>query len=136
MLVMITVLLWAGALSITDIRSRRLPNELTLGGAVVIVAGAAAAGHGPPAAAGAIALAGVYLVVHLCAPAAMGAGDVKLALGLGGLTGAFGIDVWAGAALGAQVLTVVAGLARGRGGAIPHGPAMCLASLAAVVTRL
>lgn len=134
MLAVTVVLLWTGALSIIDIRFRRLPNELTLGGAVVIVAGAAVAGHGAPAAAGASALAGLYLVVHLWSPAAMGAGDVKLALGLGALTGAFGIAVWTVAALGAQVLTAVIGLARGRGGAIPHGPAMCLASLAAVAT--
>lgn len=134
MLAVTVVLLWTGALSIIDIRFRRLPNELTLGGAVVIVAGAAVAGHGAPAAAGASALAGLYLVVHLWSPAAMGAGDVKLALGLGALTGAFGIAVWTVAALGAQVLTAVIGLARGRGGVIPHGPAMCLASLAAVAT--
>lgn len=134
MLAVTVVLLWTGALSIIDIRFRRLPNELTLGGAVVIVTGAAVAGHGAPAAAGASALAGLYLVVHLWSPAAMGAGDVKLALGLGALTGAFGIAVWTVAALGAQVLTAVIGLARGRGGVIPHGPAMCLASLAAVAT--
>ena len=43
-----------------------------------------------PALAGAAALAGLYLLVHLVAPAAMGAGDVKLAIGLGGLAGCFG----------------------------------------------
>ena len=73
MLAVTVVLLWTGALSIIDIRFRRLPNELTLGGAVVIVTGAAVAGHGAPAAAGASALAGLYLVVHLWSPAAMGA---------------------------------------------------------------
>ncbi len=35
----------------------------------------------------------------------MGAGDVKLAIGIGALTGAFGVDVWALAALGAPLLT-------------------------------
>ncbi len=62
----------------------------------------------------------------------MGAGDVKLALALGGLTGAFGADVWALAALAAPLLTALVGLARRRGGPVPHGPAMCLASLAAL----
>ena len=37
----------------------------------------------------------------------MGAGDVKLALGLGALTGAFGPDVWLLGALGAPVLTAL-----------------------------
>ena len=37
----------------------------------------------------------------------MGAGDVKLAIGIGALTGTFGVDVWALAALGAPLLTAV-----------------------------
>ena len=127
-----SVLVWAAVLSVIDIRHRRLPNLLTLGGAVVLPAAATVAARGPPAVAGALALAGLYLLVHLVAPAAMGAGDVKLALGLGALTGAFGTDVWALAALAAPLLTALLGLARGRGGPVPHGPAMCLASLAAV----
>lgn len=126
------VVCWAIALSAVDLRERRLPNVLTIPGAVVIPVGAAVAGRGVPAVLGGLGLAGLYLLVHLVVPAAMGAGDVKLALGLGALTGAFGIGVWALAALGAPVLTTVAGLVRRRGGAIPHGPAMCLASLVAV----
>ena len=126
------VVCWAIALSVVDLRERRLPNVLTIPGAVVIPVGAAVAGRGVPAVLGGLGLAGLYLLVHLAVPAAMGAGDVKLALGLGALTGAFGIGVWALAALGAPVLTTVAGLVRRRGGAIPHGPAMCLASLVAV----
>ena len=98
--------------------------------------GAAAFGRGWPALAGSVALAGLYLVVHLAAPAAMGAGDVKLALGLGALTGAFGVDVWALAALAAPLLTALVGLARRRGGPLPHGPAMCLASLGAVAPSI
>lgn|ERR1700682_4310436 len=79
----VAVVVWAVALSIYDIRQRRLPNLLTLPGVVVILAGAAVAGRGVFALAGAAALAGLYLVMHLLAPAAMGAGDVKLAIGLG-----------------------------------------------------
>ena len=88
-----------------DIRDRRLPNCLTIPGAVVILVAAAAAGRGMPAVMGAAALFAVYLVVHLLAPAAMGAGDVKLAIGIGALTGSFGVDVWALAALGAPLIT-------------------------------
>jgi leader peptidase (prepilin peptidase)/N-methyltransferase len=125
------VLLWLALLSGYDIGQRRLPNWLTLPGAAVLLAGAAWAGRGWPALAGAAALAGVYLAVHLLAPAAMGAGDVKLALGLGALTGSFGVEVWLLAALGASVLTAVWALSRGAR-AVPHGPAMCVASAAAV----
>lgn len=125
------VLVWAAALSVTDLRCHRLPNALTLGGAAVLLAGAAVCGRGLPALVGGVALSTQYLIVHLAAPAAMGAGDVKLALGLGALTAAFGIEVWALAALAAPLLTVLLGLARRRGGPVPHGPAMCLSSLAA-----
>ena len=126
---------WALALSAIDIRERRLPNTLTLPGFAVILAGAIAGGRWSAAVLGAIALAGLYLVVHLAIPAAMGAGDVKLALGLGAFTGACGVGVWALAALGAPALTAVLGMvsvARGRSGVVPHGPSMCAASLAVV----
>lgn len=128
------VLLWATALILSDVRYRRLPNVLTLPGAVVILAVAAWCGRGMPALAGALGLAGLYLVVHLVIPAGLGAGDVKLALGVGGLTGAFGPDVWLLAALAAPVLTAMlaAVLAvRDPTATVPHGPSMCVASLAA-----
>ncbi|MGE2725083.1 prepilin peptidase [Mycolicibacterium pulveris] len=129
------VLVWLAALCVFDITERRLPNWLTVPGATVILVGAAVAGHGVPAALGAVALFAIYLVVHLLAPTAMGAGDVKLAAGVGALTGAFGVDVWMLSALAAPLLT--AGLAIGalvrRGeSAVPHGPSMCLAAAAAV----
>jgi leader peptidase (prepilin peptidase) / N-methyltransferase len=125
---------WAAVLCFYDIRERRLPNWLTLPGAVAILAVAVATGHGTSAAVGALGLAGLYLVVHLIAPGGMGAGDVKLAIGLGGLTGAFGVDVWTLAAISAPMLTAVwaaAALIR-KQTAVPHGPSMCLASVAAV----
>ena len=128
------VLAWAGGLSLVDLTRRRLPNAATLPGAAAILAGATLSGRGLPALAGALALGGLYLVVHLADPAAMGGGDVKLAVGLGGLTGAFGCQVWILAALGAPVLTAISGLlmAAGRRSAtVPHGPSMCVASLAA-----
>ena len=127
---------WAGALSILDLRDRRLPNRLTLPGAAALLAGAAACGRFGPAVFGALVLTGLYLVVHLVVPAGLGAGDVKLALGLGALTGAFGSDAWVLGAVGAPVLTaiaaVVAVLAGRAGAALPHGPSMCVASLGAV----
>jgi leader peptidase (prepilin peptidase)/N-methyltransferase len=129
------VAVWLSVLTVYDIRWRRLPNWLTLPGAAVILLWAALAGRGVPAALGAAALFTLYALSHLLAPAGMGAGDVKLAVGLGGLTGAFGPDIWLLAALTAPVLTAVWALASAAwrsGHTVPHGPAMCLASAAAV----
>jgi leader peptidase (prepilin peptidase) / N-methyltransferase len=127
-------LAWLVALSAYDIRERRLPNYLTLPGAAAVLILAVVAGRGVPALLGGAALFAVYLVVHLAAPAVMGAGDVKLALGVGTLTGSFGIDVWSLSALGAPLLTtgliLVAVLCRARS-TVPHGPSMCLAAVAA-----
>lgn len=129
----VLVFLWLAALSCYDLRHRRLPNALTVPGAGVILVAASLAGRGLPALGGAAALAAVYLLVHLAAPAAMGAGDVKLAVGLGGLTGCFGAQVWFLAALVGPLLTALAGLvllARGVR-TVPHGPSMCLATAGA-----
>jgi len=132
----VLVLVWLAVLSCYDLAERRLPNLLTLPGAGVILLAGALVGRGLPALAGAAALTGVYLLVHLVAPAAMGAGDVKLAIGLGGLTGCFGVQVWFLAALAAPLLTALWGVvARLFGGAsaatVPHGPSMCVATAAA-----
>lgn len=123
------VLSWAAALCVVDLRERRLPNTLTVGGAVVIPAVAAVCGRGAPALVGALCLGGVYLAVHMLSPAGMGAGDVKLALGLGALTGAMGAQVWIPAALAAPALTAILGAVRGRRRPIAHGPSMCVATL-------
>ena len=132
---MAAALLWIGLLTFYDVRQRRLPNWLTLPGFAVIMLVAGGTGHGPAAALGAGLLAAVYLVVHATAPAAMGAGDVKLALGLGALTGCFGADVWLLAAIGAPLATAVIGVVARLGWsvkAVPHGPSMCAASAVAV----
>lgn len=129
---------WLAALTVYDVRQRRLPNALTLPGAVVVLVVAALAGRGTSALLGGLALAGLYLLVHLITPAAMGAGDVKLALGVGALTGAFGSDAWVIAAVGAPLLTAVWGLLVFRPDrnralvTVPHGPSMCAATAAAV----
>jgi leader peptidase (prepilin peptidase) / N-methyltransferase len=133
------LLAWLVVLSCYDVRQRRLPNVLTLPGAAVILLGAAVAGRGLPALAGGAALAGVYLLVHLAAPTAMGAGDVKLAIGLGALTGCFGVEVWFLAALAAPLLTATIGVVavlRRSATAVPHGPSMCLATAGAAALAL
>ncbi|SON63594.1 hypothetical protein MSIMFI_05125 [Mycobacterium simulans] len=127
------VLAWLAALSYYDIKQRRLPNLLTLPGAAVVLVGAAVAGRGMPALAGATALTAMYLLVHLLAPTAMGAGDVKLAIGLGALAGCFGVEVWFLAAQAAPLLTAVMGVVGlwRRVRTVPHGPSMCVAAAGA-----
>ncbi|MGA8332495.1 MAG: A24 family peptidase, partial [Mycobacterium sp.] len=128
-------LLWMVALSVYDVRCRRLPNWLTLPGFATILLVASASDDGVAALAGAAVLSAVYLLVHLVSPTAMGAGDVELAAGLGALTGCFGGDVWLLAALGAPLLTGAAAMVaalRRSGPSVPHGPSMCLASVAAI----
>ncbi len=125
------VLIWLTVLSCYDLWERRLPNLLTLPGAGVILLAGIIAGRGVAALAGAAALTGLYLLVHLAAPTGMGAGDVKLAIGLGGLTGCFGVDVWFLAALAAPLLTALCGMSGGVR-TVPHGPSMCAATVCAV----
>ncbi|MCV7040677.1 prepilin peptidase [Mycolicibacterium moriokaense] len=128
------VLAWFVGLSWYDVRERRLPNWLTVPGAATILAGAVVAGHGTSAAAGAASLFAIYLALHLTAPTAMGGGDVKLAIGIGALTGAFGVDVWSLAALGAPLLTAAVAVVAGVGSTartVPHGPSMCVTAAAA-----
>lgn len=126
------VVMWAAALSVVDVRRRRLPNVLTVPGAVVVLLVAVTCGRGVPAVLGATALGGLYLMIHLIDPAGLGGGDVKLAVALGALTGAFGIAVWLLAAFGAPMLTAAASTVaalRRHGRVVPHGPSMCAASL-------
>jgi leader peptidase (prepilin peptidase)/N-methyltransferase len=127
---------WLAVLTVYDVRQRRLPNALTLPGALVVLGAAALAGRGPSALFGAVALAALYLAVHLLAPTAMGAGDVKLALGVGALAGAYGVDAWLFAATSAPLLTAGWGIATRSRGPVPHGPSMCVATAAAVALVL
>ncbi|QXQ15802.1 A24 family peptidase [Skermania piniformis] len=129
------LLAWCAWLSAIDLREHRLPNPATAAGAVAILGYAASQGSLGVAAIGALLLAGCYLVVHLTAPAALGAGDVKLAVGLGAATALGGAPAWVLAALLAPVFTATAGLialGRGRPGPLAHGPAMCAATLTAL----
>ncbi|WP_024796473.1 prepilin peptidase [Tomitella biformata] len=129
----VALVLWCVCLSLIDLRIRRLPNSLTVTGAAVIGAFAVAADRWEAAALGAGLLAGAYLLGRL-AGAGFGGGDVKLAVGLGGVTAMAGGQVWLWSAVGALILTAVAGLWRGcrarrAGIPVPHGPSMCVASL-------
>ncbi|RJO68355.1 prepilin peptidase [Nocardia panacis] len=133
--------LWCAALSAFDLRSRRLPNALTGAGAIGILGYALGIGRFGAALLGAALLALPYLLIHLCTPRGFGAGDVKLAVGLGAVAALAGPRTWAVAAIAAPVLTAVIGAAalglrRIRGGdapgPLPHAPAMCLSTALAI----
>ncbi|MEU0870286.1 A24 family peptidase [Nocardia brasiliensis] len=136
------LLAWCVVLSVSDLRHRRLPNELTGSGALAVLGYALSTTQFTAALLGAGLLALPYLVIHLLAPAAFGAGDVKLAVPLGAAAALGGGQAWILAALGAPVLTAIVGLAllvtrRIRTPAIrppplPHAPAMCLSTLTAL----
>ncbi|MBF6360075.1 prepilin peptidase [Nocardia farcinica] len=135
---------WCATLTVIDLRTRRLPNVLTGIGAAAVLGYAAGSGRLGVALGGALLLALPYLLVHLLAPTACGAGDAKLAVGLGAAAGLGGSTAWVAAALGGPLLTAAVGLvvlgARGpaaRGSPadrrLPHGPAMCAATLLALL---
>lgn len=127
---------WCASLAATDLCARRLPNLLTLPGFLVIVAVGVATGAAFAAVIGGLLLAAAYLALYLGAPGAIGAGDVKLALGVGAAAGLAGGEAWVFAAALAPALTAVAGCVvlavRRSSSPLPHGPAMCAATLAAL----
>lgn len=134
---------WSVRLSWSDVRVRRLPNGLTAAGAAGALGYAAATGQARCAVVGGVVLAAMYLAVHVAAPAAFGAGDVKLAVTTGAVAAMGGAHAWVVAALAAPAATVAVGMAgillrtarTGRGECpvlLPHGPSMCAATLFAL----
>ncbi len=115
-----------------DIREQRLPNWLTLPGALAVWTYGALLGQPRVAIVGGLLLAVIHLVPHLLSPSALGAGDVKLALGVGGAAALDGATAWLFAAAAAPALTAVVALAT-RQRRVPHGPSMCAATLCALV---
>lgn len=97
--------------AVVDVGERRLPDRLVaFGGLVLLVAtittGTVATGS---SIAGVVALAGPILVLHLVSPAAMGFGDVKLAVVLGAAIGTWDWRL----ALGVLCLAAATGAALG-----------------------
>jgi leader peptidase (prepilin peptidase) / N-methyltransferase len=124
------------ALALIDLDVHRLPNVLVLPsyvvGAVAATAVALLSGHLASlvvAAIGMIALGGLYLVLALVRPGAMGFGDVKLAGALGLWLGWLGweqlaVGSIAGFLLGGLFGVVLLLAGRGRKARIPFGPWM------------
>lgn len=130
------------AISIVDLRERRIPNRMLLvAGPVVtalLVAGLLLRGEPSRLLAvlvGAAALFVLYFVIALIVPAAMGMGDVKLAALLGGALGAVGLTGWllglVAAFLIGGVVAIIALVTRRVGvrGSIPFGPWMVAGAL-------
>jgi leader peptidase (prepilin peptidase) / N-methyltransferase len=123
--------------SATDLAARRLPNALTGPAALLSLAALAPLGVGQLVTGllGALVLGGALAVVHLAAPAAMGAGDVKLAPALGAPLAAASWGALAAApvlaALGVLVLVLAGGARR-----VPYGPPLLLAGWVALATTV
>ncbi|MGO3361182.1 MAG: prepilin peptidase [Corynebacterium sp.] len=131
------VLVWALALAVWDFRHRRLPDILTLPAVPVVWAAAIVTGHGWAVLGG----LGWFLVCVLpglvSARMRVGGGDAKLALSLGAV--ALGTGGVAGLLLavgGASLVTLVIAGVTGRGGGVPHGPGMLLATGTVAVIHL
>jgi leader peptidase (prepilin peptidase)/N-methyltransferase len=128
-------------LVLVDLRARRLPDPLTLGGAgalvVTLAVSGAWSGDFAPwwrGLAGAGLLAGVLLVLHLVSPSGMGFGDVKLGLLLGVLVGSRGLGLVLTTLLVAGLAGSLVGLTlavatRRRHVTLPFGPCLVLGAV-------
>lgn len=115
--------------SAVDLVTNRLPNALTAPAAVasllaLLPPGPAAVGTGV---AGAVVVGGAFAAVHLVAPTALGAGDVKLAPSLGAPLAAAS---WAAPVLAGVLaaLAVVLLALQHRARRVPFGPPLLVAA--------
>ena len=134
-------------LAVIDIRTRRLPDVLTLtccaGTAAVVTASAGLDDRWASllrAGIGAIAVAGLFVLLALARPGSAGLGDAKLGLSTGALAAWLGWGILLESVFAAFLLAGVAGLvliaARRetlRGGSLPFGPFLLAGCLAAVL---
>ncbi len=120
---------WAVAVSIWDLRERRIPNALIAAAALAGIGLLLVRGHGVAGAGWLSSLAGVAVGALVWLPGylvkKLGAGDVKLAGCIGGLLGglaAVEAMLVAGVALG--VMSVMAGLSFGPTHRLPAAAAL------------
>lgn len=134
-------LLWLGLLVGWDIRTRRLPDQLTLPGAGVIAVWAVVVD--PWLLIGGLGWFFLYLLTAGVV-GGIGGGDIKFALGLGTVAALGGVESWMIAVAGASLVTLTVtllatGVSRNLAGGtvlgwrVPHGPGMALATCVAVV---
>ena len=118
------------AAAIVDARCRRLPDRFTIAAGVAVVGAAVVAATTEPVL-GAVAFTLPLLLVHLVDPAAMGFGDVKIALVLGAACGLVDWRLSLVALLTAAAAASVIAIAR-RVNSIAFGPALVGATVAVV----
>lgn len=129
---------WVGVLAVWDLRTRRLPDALTLPGALMITGWAVVVD--PWLLLGG---AGWFLLYLITAGVVggIGGGDIKFALGLGTVAATGSVEGWLLAVVGSSLLTLLlagvtlSGLVAGGGDRtmrVPHGPGMGLATCLAV----
>ncbi|MEY8565397.1 A24 family peptidase [Corynebacteriaceae bacterium 7-707] len=130
----LAVLAWAVALTVQDLRHRRLPDLLTVPAVPVVWAVVLVTGHGWAVLGGVSWFLMCVLPGRLSDRLRAGGGDAKLALSLGAVAAATGGVVgllWTVAV--ASVVTLLFALIPGvRNDSVPHGPGMLAAT--AVVT--
>jgi leader peptidase (prepilin peptidase)/N-methyltransferase len=127
-------LCWSAALVVTDLRVRRLPDPLTLSGALVAVGWAFVVGQ-PWAVTGGL---GWYLVCalpgRLSGRLRVGGGDAKLGLALGTAVATAGPVAWLTAVGASGILTLgtltLPAVRRAGRDRLPHGPGMIVAAWA------
>jgi leader peptidase (prepilin peptidase)/N-methyltransferase len=133
---------WVIALSIpplvlaawVDLHTFRLPNRLTLAAALPPLLFALSAGVvvSPMMTAQVLAGAAVLVVplgaIHLVSPAAMGLGDVKVCVALGGILGIIDPRLGVPALCGASAITAAVGLIT-RTRVLPFGPGLVAGTL-------
>lgn len=129
-------------LAVIDWRTCRLPDAITLPSYVVVLGLLVPTGHLLTAVICGCALGGVYLLLWLMRPTALGLGDVKLAGLIGLLTGAVGVNAAVLAGIGGQVLGALYAVGllitrrATRTSEFPFGPFMLIAALVAVLVHL
>lgn len=140
--------LWCFLLIISDLRWRRLPDRLTLPGALGIAGWVLGEGH-PAALLGGLSWAGLYLLTAVTL-GGIGGGDIKFALGLGTLSALGGVSGWLLAVTLASVSTLLLALFRSLfralspgpvavgepGRALPHGPSMVVGTAGALLMQI
>lgn len=138
----VVFVVWVGVLAVWDLRTRRLPDVLTLPGALVIAGWAVVVE--PVLLLGGLGWFLLYLVTAGVV-GGIGGGDIKFALGLGTVAALGSVEGWVLAVAGSSLFTlllsgaVTSGLVAGGGdrtGRVPHGPGMGLATCLAVAITL
>ncbi len=139
---------FVGAVAFVDLRTRRIPNGLTVAAAVValVLAVEGAGWHGAVVTAVGL-ITGLMIFLPLCLAGKVGAGDVKAMGAVGAFVGPVGVLVAALYTLLAGGITAAVALVSFRGAAshrtdsagcrqpVPYGLAIACGTLASIVLR-